>query len=291
MKKSIGWIGTGVMGRWMAHHVLPLASQLYVHNRSPHKTLELVEEGAIALASPAEVGAKASLIFTIVGHPADVEEVYFGPNGLFRTIKAGTILVDMSTTKPSLALKIAQEAKARDCYSLDAPVSGGDVGARLGKLSIMVGGEESTYNQILPYFAKMGKSTLQGPNGSGQHTKMCNQIVIAGTMIGMTEALLYSERALLDQKRLIETISQGAAGCWTLDNLAPRVLQNDFDPGFMVDHFVKDMQIALEECRRMGITLPGLTLVEQLYRTLQEAGEGSLGTQGLLLALRRINSN
>ncbi|HHU87895.1 MAG: NAD(P)-dependent oxidoreductase [Sphaerochaetaceae bacterium] len=291
MVKNVGWIGTGVMGLPMAHHIFPLATNLYLYNRSPEKTQSLVAKGATLLSSPAQVAQQANLIFTMVGFPSDVEEVYFGPEGIFTTLQEGTILVDMTTTKPSLAQKIATEAAKKGCFILDAPVSGGDVGAREARLSIMVGGEKEVFDQLLPYFQKMGRATLQGGAGKGQHTKMCNQIVIAGTMVGVCEALLYGERSGLDGKTLLATIGAGAAGCWTLDNLAPRVLQSDFGPGFMVDHFVKDMQIALEESERMGIALPGLALVEQLYTTLQALGGGKLGTQALILALRKLNSN
>jgi 3-hydroxyisobutyrate dehydrogenase len=287
---NVGWIGTGVMGLPMARHISPLCTNLYLYNRTPQKAEPLVAEGATRLSSPAEVAQKATLIFTMVGYPSDVEEVYFGDEGIFTTLKEGSILVDMTTTKPSLAQKIAAEARQKGCYSLDAPVSGGDVGAREARLSIMVGGDERIFNQLLPYFAKLGKASLQGASGAGQHTKMCNQIVIAGTMVGVSEALLYGERSGLNGEQLLATIGAGAAGCWTLDNLAPRVLQSDFDPGFMVDHFVKDMQIALEESKRMGINLPGLALVEQLYTTLQGMGGGKLGTQALILALRKLNS-
>lgn len=290
-KPIVGWIGTGVMGRWMCHHILPLASEVYVSNRTKAKTEPLVAEGAIAVNTPAEVAQKASIIFTIVGHPIDVENVYFGPQGLLEHAQAGTIFVDMTTTKPSLALRIAEMAKAKGCESIDAPVSGGDVGARQGTLSIMAGGDQSTYAKVLPLFEKMGTSIqLQGPAGSGQHTKMCNQIVIAGTMIGVCEALTYARKAGLDGETLVATISKGAAGCWSLDNLAPRVLKNDFKPGFMIDHFVKDMGIALEEAKHMKIALPGLALVEQLYIALQGAKKGSLGTQALVQALDSLNA-
>ncbi len=288
--ENVGWIGTGVMGLPMARHISPLCGNLYLYNRTPEKAQSLVAEGATLLSSPAEVAKKATLIFTMVGYPSDVEEVYFGEEGIFTTLQEGSILVDMTTTKPSLAQKIYKEAQKKGCYSLDAPVSGGDVGAQKGTLSIMVGGEAEVFNQLLPYFAKLGKASLQGSSGAGQHTKMCNQIVIAGTMVGVCEALLYAERSGLDGEQLLATIGSGAAGCWTLDNLVPRVLQSDFDPGFMVDHFVKDMQIALEESKKMGINLPGLALVEQLYTTLQAMGGGKLGTQALVLALRKLNA-
>lgn len=291
-KPVVGWIGTGVMGRWMCQHILPLASQVLVHNRSKQKAEPLLSAGAIFTESPEEIAKKADIIFTIVGLPSDVEEVYFGEKGLLRHAEKGTIFVDMTTTKPSLAIRIQHAAKEKGCDSIDAPVSGGDIGAREGRLSIMAGGNEETFQRILPFFENMGKSyILQGPPGAGQHTKMCNQIVIAGTMIGVTEALLYARKAGLDGKTLVDTISKGAAGCWTLDNLAPRVLQDDFKPGFMIDHFVKDMGIALEESRSMGLSLPGLALVQQLYIALQGTGDGTKGTQALIKALDRLNGS
>ncbi|MFA7671528.1 MAG: NAD(P)-dependent oxidoreductase [Sphaerochaetaceae bacterium] len=288
-KINVGWIGTGVMGRWMAFHLLPLAKNMFVYNRTLSKCDDLVKEGAIALNSPMEIGQKSEIVFTMVGHPQDVQEVYFGKEGLFAKAKKGTLFVDMTTTKPSLAKEIYAQAKQIDCDFLDAPVSGGDVGAREARLSIMVGGDDSTYNKVLPYFEKMGKSiALQGPAGAGQHTKMANQIVIAGTMIGVSEALLYAKRANLDGNTMVQTIAKGAAACWTLDNLAPRVLKGDFNPGFMIDHFVKDMKIALEESESMGIKLPGLALVRELYQVLVEQGSGKLGTQALVLALEKL---
>ncbi|WP_422481738.1 NAD(P)-dependent oxidoreductase [Pleomorphochaeta sp. DL1XJH-081] len=288
---AVGWIGTGVMGRWMAHHIVPLASPLYVYNRTKSKTAPLVSEGATAVDLPKEIAEKCRIIFTIVGHPSDVEAVYFGENGLLQHAQEGTIFIDMTTTKPSLAIEINKAAKKIGCDSIDAPVSGGDVGARNGQLSIMAGGTKESFEKILPFFQEMGKSAvLQGPAGSGQHTKMCNQIVIAGTMIGVSESLLYARKAGLDGETLVQTIGKGAAGCWTLDNLAPRVLKDDFKPGFMIDHFIKDMGIALEESKNMGLALPGLALVQQLYIALQGAGEGSNGTQALVKALDRLNS-
>lgn len=287
---TVGWIGTGVMGRWMCHHILPMAERTLVYNRTKSKTEPLVSEGALAVDSPAEIASESDIVFTIVGHPSDVEEVYFGEQGLLNNAKPGTVFVDMTTTKPSLALRIAEACDKIGCESIDAPVSGGDVGAREGKLSIMAGGSKQAYDRVEPFFKLMGKSyALQGGPGTGQHTKMCNQIVIAGTMIGVCESLVYAQRAGLDGEKLIQTISKGAAGCWTLDNLAPRVLKEDFKPGFMVDHFIKDMGIALEEARNMGLSLPGLALVQQLYIALQGAGNGTMGTQALVLALERLN--
>lgn len=288
-KPIVGWIGTGVMGRWMCAHIMPLASKTIVYNRSAAKTSPLVEAGAIRAESIAELASQADIIFSIVGYPSDVQEIYFGPAGIFENIRPGTIVVDMTTTKPSLATRISTTAIQHGCTALDAPVSGGDVGAREARLSIMAGGDEQTYQTILPFFKAMGKViTLQGVAGSGQHTKMANQIVIAGTMIGVCEALVYAKKAGLNLGKLVETISKGAAGCWTLDNLAGRVLKGDYQPGFMIDHFVKDMGIALEVAEELKLFMPGLALVRQLYVSMQAAGQGMLGTQALVLALERI---
>jgi 3-hydroxyisobutyrate dehydrogenase len=288
-KPIVGWIGTGVMGRWMCEHIMPLASKVVVYNRTKSKTIELEKLGAIVVDSAKEVAQQAEIIFTIVGHPKDVREVYLEENGLFSVAKKGQLFIDMSTTEPTLAIEIQNKAISLGCDALDAPVSGGDVGAKLGKLTIMVGGDEKSYEKVLPFFNKMGIATLQGKPGSGQHTKMCNQIVIAGTMIGVCEALLYARKSGLDCQTMVKTISKGAAGCWSLDNLAPRILNDNYQPGFMIDHFVKDMGIALSESKMMGLALPGLALVEQLYLSLQGSNQGELGTQALILALDRLN--
>ncbi len=288
--QTIGWIGTGVMGRWMCHNIIDSGYQTIVHTRTAKKAEPLIEEGAVWADTPAELARKSDIIFTIVGYPKDVEQVYFGDNGLIAAMREGTIAIDMTTTRPSLAVKIAAACTKKGCHALDAPVSGGDIGAREAKLAIMVGGEAPIYEQILPLFTVMGTNIVyEGIAGTGQHTKMCNQITIAGTMIGVCESLLYGYRADLDMERMIGTISKGAAGCWTLDNLAPRVIQRDFSPGFFVDHFIKDMGIALEEASHMGIALPGLALVHQLYLAVQASGHGHDGTQALIQALDRLS--
>ncbi len=289
MSKTIGWIGTGVMGNAMCAHLMPLADRTVVYNRTQAKTKALQEKGAVVLDSPREVAEQADIVFTIVGHPRDVREVYFGADGIFAAKKSGQIVVDMTTTEPSLAIEIYETGKKLGISSIDAPVSGGDVGARNGTLSIMAGGESDTFSIIEPYFKTMGNAVLQGKAGSGQHTKMCNQIVIAGTMAGVCESLLYGRKAGLDIDTLIATISKGAAGCWTLDNLAPRISKQNYNPGFMISHFVKDMGIALSEADKMGLTLPALSLVQNLYQGMMEFDEGALGTQALIKALDRIN--
>ncbi|NQT58151.1 MAG: NAD(P)-dependent oxidoreductase [Bacteroidetes bacterium] len=290
--KKIGWIGTGVMGQSMCSHIMKLGFTTYVYNRTKEKAASLISEGATLCSSPKEVTEKADIIFTIVGYPVDVEKVYFSENGILAAAAPGKIFIDMTTTKPSLAQKIYLEAKKHTCMSIDAPVSGGDVGAREARLAIMAGGDRETFNYILPLFEAMGKNIVyEGEAGSGQHTKMCNQITIAGTMIGVCEALLYGYKAGLDITVMIDTISKGAAGCWSLDNLATRIAAGDFAPGFYVEHFIKDMGIALEEAAKMEIALPGLALVHQLYVGLKAAGHGKSGTQALILALDYLAGN
>ncbi len=286
---TIGWIGTGVMGRWMCQHLMDAGYKAVVHNRTAAKAQPLLDAGAVWADSPAAVAEQADVIFTIIGYPKDVEDVY---NELTSAVKAGTILIDMTTTKPSLAESIAVKAAEAGAHFIDAPVSGGDVGAREARLAIMAGGEKEIFDDVLPLFELMGKNIVfEGKAGAGQHTKMCNQITIAGTMIGVSEALLYGYKAGLDVATMVSTISKGAAGCWTLDNLAPRVIKKDFAPGFFVDHFIKDMGIALEEAQNMGLSLPGLALVHQLYLAVQASGHGTDGTQALIQAIDRLSAS
>ena len=287
---KIGWVGTGVMGRWMCQHVIDLGYTATIFTRTKSKADPLLKAGATWANSPAEVAESSDIIFTIVGFPEDVRQVYLGENGILTTAKSGSIVVDMTTTEPSLAIEIHQAARAKGVSSIDAPVSGGDVGAREARLAIMIGGDKEVVDAIHPLFEAMGQNIVyQGEAGSGQHTKMCNQITIAGTMIGVCEALLYGAKAGLDLEIMLSTISKGAAGCWSLDNLAPRVLKRNFDPGFFVEHFIKDMGIALDEAKRMGISLPGLSLVHQLYLATQAQGHGRLGTHALMLALEKLS--
>ena len=287
---KIGWVGTGVMGRWMCQHVIDLGYTATIFTRTKSKADPLLKAGATWANSPAEVAESSDIIFTIVGFPEDVRQVYLGENGILTTAKSGSIVVDMTTTEPSLAIEIHQAARAKGVSSIDAPVSGGDVGAREARLAIMIGGDQEAVDAIHPLFEAMGQNIVyQGEAGSGQHTKMCNQITISGTMIGVCEALLYGAKAGLDLEIMLSTISKGAAGCWSLDNLAPRVLKRNFDPGFFVEHFIKDMGIALDEAKRMGISLPGLSLVHQLYLATQAQGHGRLGTHALMLALEKLS--
>lgn len=287
---KIGWIGTGVMGQSMAGHLQARGHELYLYNRTKSKSESLLAKGALWCDSPAAVTQYADIIFTMVGFPADVEETYFGPQGLFSSQNACRILVDMTTTEPSLARKIAQAATAMGLESLDAPVSGGDVGAKNAVLAIMAGGNRKTFDIVLPLFEAMGTSiAFMGGPGSGQHTKMCNQILISGLMISMCESLLYASKAGLDPQAVIDIVSQGAAGSWTIRNMGPRILKGDFNPGFYVEHFIKDMGIALKEAAAMHLSLPGLGLVHQLYLAVQAQGHGRMGTQSLMLALKNLN--
>ncbi|MCM3667573.1 NAD(P)-dependent oxidoreductase [Mesobacillus maritimus] len=281
-KTVIGFIGTGVMGKSMAGHLLKAGYPLYVYTRTKQKAQDLLDQGARWADTPKEIAEKANVIITIVGYPSDVEEIYLGKDGLISNGNENTYLIDMTTSTPSLAVKIAQEAKLKGMHAIDAPVSGGDIGAREARLAIMVGGEEKAFIEIEPILEKMGSNiVLQGKAGAGQHTKMCNQIAIASNMIGVTEAIVYAEKAGLDPEKVLQTITTGAAGSWSLSNLTPRVIKGDFEPGFMIKHFIKDMGIALEEAEKMGIAMPGLSLAQSLYKQLAEQGLSDKGTQAL----------
>ena len=288
-RQRVGWIGTGVMGMPMCGHLLSAGYAASVTSRTRSKADTLIEQGASWCETPAEVAAKADIVFTTVGRPEEVREVYFGEQGVFAGLQPGAIVVDMGTTPPSLTREIAERAISLGAQAVDAPVSGGDVGARNASLSVMAGGEEGIVDSIRPLFDCMASTVAwMGEAGNGQHTKMANQLAVAGTMIGVCEALVYAARAGVDLEKLVSVISKGAAGCWTLDNLAPRIIRGDDAPGFMVDHFVKDLSIALAECEQMGITLPGLELASRLYRQLQTIGHGQGGTQALVHAIRQL---
>ncbi|MDP9742147.1 UNVERIFIED_ORG: 3-hydroxyisobutyrate dehydrogenase [Bacillus sp. B2I3] len=280
--KVIGFIGLGVMGKSMAAHLLKAGFEVFVYTRTKDKSSELLSQGAKWAAAPKEIAQKANVIISMVGYPSDVEEIYLGENGLIENGKQGTYLIDMTTSTPTLAVKIAEEAKKRGMESLDAPVSGGDIGARDAKLTIMVGGSSEAFEAVRPIFDILGSNVVhQGPAGSGQHTKMCNQIAIASNMIGVTEAISYAKKAGLDPDRVLRSISSGSAGSWSLSNLVPRMVEGDFEPGFYIKHFIKDMKIALDEAERMGMDAPGLSLSKSLYEGLAEAGEENSGTQAL----------
>jgi 3-hydroxyisobutyrate dehydrogenase len=285
----IGWIGTGVMGSSMCGHLLTAGYRVTLHSRTRSKAQSLLDRGAQWAESPRAVAAESDVLFTMVGFPQDVRQVYFGTDGILSGAGTGTILIDMTTTQPSLSRDIAAAASAKDLPAIDAPVSGGDVGAKNATLSIMVGGDRKAVQAVMPLFELLGKKIVhQGGPGTGQQAKLCNQIVIAGTMVGVCESMLYGYKAGLDLNRMLESIRGGAAACWTLDNLAPRILQRNFAPGFFVEHFIKDMGLALEESKRMGLVLPGLTLVHQLYLTVQTLGHGRSGTHALMLALEDL---
>ena len=286
----IGWIGTGVMGRSMCGHLIAQGHPATVFSRTREKAQPLIDQGAAWADSPREVAAASDVIFTIVGFPHDVRDVVLGENGALAGCEAGNVLVDMTTSEPSLAIEIAERAAAQGVHSVDAPVSGGDVGAREARLSIMIGGEQPVVEALMPCFHAMGKTIVhQGGPGAGQHTKMVNQTLIATNMIGVCEALLYAYRSGLDLNTVMQSVASGAAGSWSLSNLGPRIIDGNFDPGFFVEHFIKDMGIALAEAKRMGIALPGLALAHQLYVALQAQGHGRDGTHALQLALASLS--
>ena len=289
-RTRIGWIGTGVMGGAMCGHVLDAGFSVTVYSRTQSKAEPLLERGATWADSPQHVAAAADVTFSIVGFPDDVREVILGDEGALAGADPGSILVDMTTSRPSLAIEIAEAAAAKNVIAIDAPVSGGDVGARDGTLSIMIGGDHDTVVALEPLWQAMGKtSVLQGGPGAGQHTKMVNQTLIAPVMIGMCEGLLYAYKAGLDLPTVMESVAAGAAGSWSLSNLGPRIIAGKFDPGFFVEHFVKDLGIALDEAQQMGLTLPGLALAEQLYRSLADQGHAKDGTHALMLALAEMS--
>ncbi len=249
-----------------------------------------MERGAAWADSPKAVAEQSDVVFSIVGFPADVRSVILGPDGALAGSRAGMVLVDMTTSEPSLAVEIAERARSVGVHSVDAPVSGGDVGAREARLSIMIGGEKEIVDALAPCWQAMGKTIVhQGPAGAGQHTKMVNQILIATNMIGVCEALLYGYQAGLDLKVVLQSVSSGAAGSWSLSNLGPRIIDNNFDPGFFVEHFIKDMGIALAESKRMKLSMPGLALAHQLYIALEAQGHGRDGTHALELALASMS--
>jgi 3-hydroxyisobutyrate dehydrogenase len=292
-KTRIGWIGTGVMGRWMCGHAITKGYRATIYNRSKDKpdVKALLEQGAKWADSPKQVAELSDVVFAIVGFPKDVREVFLGPQGALAGGKPGTILVDMTTSEPSLAREIHAAAKAKGVYSLDAPVSGGDVGAKNAALSIMIGGDKEAVDAVTPIFECMGKTIIhQGPPGAGQHTKMVNQILIASNMVAVCEGLLYGYKAGLDLETVFKSVSVGAAGSKALEVLGPRILARNFEPGFYVEHFIKDMGIALDESKRMGLAMPGLALAHQFYIALQAQGYGRKGTQALMLALESLSN-
>lgn len=289
-KTRIGWVGTGVMGRWMCQHLMTKGYKATVYNRSKGKAQPLLDAGAAWADTPQKVAEKADVVFAIVGFPKDVREVFLGSQGALAGSKPGTMLVDMTTSEPSLAREIAEAAKAKGVHSVDAPVSGGDVGAKNAALSIMVGGDADAVEAVRPCLECMGKTIIhQGGPGAGQHTKMVNQVLIASNMIGVCEALLYAHKSGLDAKTVLQSVGVGAAGSWSLNNLGPRIIDRNFEPGFFVEHFLKDMKIALDEAERMHLALPGLALAKQLYEAVRAQGYGRKGTHALMLALEHVS--
>lgn len=287
---KIGWIGIGVMGRSMCGHLLAAGHEVKVYTRTKASAESVIAAGAQWCDTPGEAARDSEFVFSIVGYPSDVRAVYLDRGGLVEQAAPGSVLVDMTTSEPALAVEIFEAARARGVASLDAPVSGGDLGARGASLAIMVGGEAGTFERTTPLFEKMGKNIrLMGGPGAGQHTKMSNQILIAGTMIGVVESLLYAVKSGLDVDDVIDVIGSGAAGSWSINNLGRRIAKDDYDPGFFIKHFVKDMGIALAEAKRMKIALPGLALAEQLYVAAMAQGLDNMGTQALFTALKHVN--
>jgi 3-hydroxyisobutyrate dehydrogenase len=289
-KTRIGWIGTGVMGSSMCGHLMAKGFTATVYNRTKDKAKGLLDKGAKWGETPKAVAEQSDVVFTIVGYPRDVREVILGKDGALAGSKSGNVIADMTTSQPSLAAEIYEAAKAKGVHTVDAPVSGGDIGAREARLSIMIGGDKEIAEALQPCFEAMGKTIVhQGGPGAGQHTKMVNQTLIATGIIGVCEALLYAYKAGLDLNTVLQSVSGGAAGSWSLSNYGPRMISGNFDPGFYVEHFIKDMGIALDEANRMGLSLPGLALAKQLYVSLASNGGGRLGVQALQLTLAKLS--
>jgi 3-hydroxyisobutyrate dehydrogenase len=289
-KTHIGWIGTGVMGSSMCGHLIAKGFQATVYNRSREKAQGLLDKGARWADTPRQVAEQSDVVFTIVGYPRDVREVILGDDGVLAGSKPGNVIADMTTSEPSLAVEIFEAAKAKGVHAIDAPVSGGDIGAREARLSIMIGGDKSVVDALGACWEAMGKTIVhQGGPGAGQHTKMVNQTLIATGIIGVCEALLYAYKAGLDLTTVLQSVSGGAAGSWSLSNYGPRMIAGNFDPGFYVEHFIKDMGIALDEANRMGLSMPGLALAKQLYVSLASNGGSRLGVQALQLALAEMS--
>lgn len=280
--KKIAFIGTGVMGASIVKHLVQAGNDITIHTRTKKKAMHLLESGAKWADTVQDAVTDAELIFTMLGYPTDVETIYFGEHGILANGRKGQIVVDLTTSSPFLAKRIAEKATELEMFSIDAPVSGGDIGAQNGTLSIMCGGEKHIFNELMDTLSQFGKQIIyQGAAGAGQHTKMCNQIAIATNMIGICEAIAYAEHSGLNPEIVLTSITSGAAGSWSLSNLAPRILKSDFEPGFYIKHFLKDMDIALAEAEKMELTLPGLKLARGMYNELIEKGYGEKGTQAL----------
>ena len=290
-KNNIGWIGTGVMGSSMCIRLLNAGYSLHVYNRTKEKADKLLEMGAVWCDSPKEVAENSNIIFTIVGFPEDVKSVILSKNGVLAGVKSNSIIVDMTTSDPELAELIYSETEKKSVSCIDAPVSGGDIGAKEGTLAIMCGGDRDTFDKLQPIFNVLGSNiAYMGKAGAGQHTKMSNQILIASTMIGVVESLIYAYKAGLDLDSVIDVIGKGAASSWSINNLGRRIVDNNYDPGFFIKHFIKDMGIALKEAKRMNISLQGLSLANQFYIAATAMGYENLGTHGLYKVIQKINS-
>ena len=282
---TIGWIGTGVMGVSMAKHLMTAGHPLVIHTRTRARAEPLLAAGAQWADSPLAVAERAEIVCSMVGYPEDVEVTHLGPQGTLSAAKAPALLIDFTTSSPALAQRIAERSAALGTQAIDAPVSGGDIGARNATLSIMCGGTDAAFQAARPVLDLLGKTVvLQGPAGAGQHTKMVNQLLIAGTMLGMAEALSYAKKAGLNPETVLQSVGGGAAASWSLTNLAPRILKSDFAPGFFIEHFLKDLRIALDEARALGLDLPCATAAERTYRALAEAGYARAGTQAIVHA-------
>lgn len=283
MATTIGFVGTGVMGASIVKHLMNVGYVVHVTNRTKSRADEIVEMGAIWQDTPAEVAAESDVLFTMLGFPSDVENVYFGEENILSSLKKGSIVVDMTTSTPTLAEKIYKEAEKKGIYALDAPVSGGDAGARNGTLTVMVGGEKDVFESVEPIFNSFSASLeCHGAAGKGQSTKMANQIMVAGTMVGLSEMLVYAKAADLDLEKVIKTVNGGAGQNWSLENYGPRILKDDFDPGFFIKHFIKDLKIALDEAKKLGIDLPGTRKAYDLYEQVSQLGYEDKGVQALV---------
>lgn len=283
MMKKIGFIGVGIMGKSMVCNLMKAGFEVFIYTRTKSKVEDVIAKGAVWCDSIKACAAERDAVITIVGYPKDVEQVYFGADGIIENAVPGTYLIDMTTTSPKLAVRIYEEAKKRGIFALDAPVTGGDTGARAGTLTILAGGDQSAFDSCLPLFEAMGKNiTWEGKAGNGQHTKMCNQIAIAGTIAGVCEAMVYAKGAGLDPSLMLQSISTGAAGSAQMSNVAPRILEGDFAPGFFIKHFIKDMMLAAEEADDADIRLGTLNHVLSMYQQLEAEGMGDLGTQALI---------
>ncbi|MCJ1777601.1 NAD(P)-dependent oxidoreductase [Mammaliicoccus sciuri] len=286
-KKTIGFVGTGVMGKSMATHLINEGYAVNVYNRTKSKADELVEIGAKWCDTIADLSKSSDVIISIVGYPKDVESIYLDENGIINNAKEGTTIIDMTTSSPALAESIYNEAKTKNINSLDAPVSGGDIGAKNATLTIMVGGDEEVFNQVEEIFNVIGQNVVyQGKSANGQHTKLANQIAIAAGMLGVAESIIYAEEAGLDIDKVFSSIEHGAAGSWSLSNLGPRMVKEDYAPGFYVKHFIKDMRIAIEESEKRGLYMPGLLKAKEVYDALSEAGFEDNGTQSVIQLLK-----